>query len=246
MSAVFDTPLTRYDESTSHRWMILLLAVITLVMSLFFKGSAHSWFPIRYVKVEGTFIQLDQMLLKQALLSHVVDSDFFSADLQAINDAAIALPWVKRAKVIRSWPGTIVIQIEEQRPVARWGKQSLLNKHGELFTPDDIEPFKEIVLLSGPDEQQQKIFKLLHELNGMLAPYGLAVQEFNITDRQSWQIKLQNGIYLVFGRKDQKKSLHRLLQSLLQPGQKDELDVIKKIDLRYPNGFAVTWHHDRL
>ena len=56
-----------------------------------------------------------------------------SADLDAIQRAVEALPWVDHARVQRHWPNGLHVQVSEQTAAARWGESGLLNTRGELF-----------------------------------------------------------------------------------------------------------------
>ena len=66
--------------------------------------------------------------------------------------------------------------------------------------------------------------------------------EFKVNERRSWVI-FANGLEIKLGRNGQLKNLQRFLKTLDLLGQ-DKIDLITKVDLRYPNGFAITWKAD--
>lgn len=73
-------------------------------------------------------------------------------DGDAAVDRVEDLPWVRRAAVSRSWPGTVVVQVEERRPVAavglRGGGWMLVDATGRsLGQVEQLEPL--IVELGG-------------------------------------------------------------------------------------------------
>jgi cell division protein FtsQ len=75
-----------------------------------------------------------------------------------------------------------------------------------------------------------------------LAPEGLELQHLKLDARGAWSMDLTNGTVVKLGRQDAHARLQRLMRSwdaLLtdQPG------LPSVVDLRYTNGFAVSWTH---
>ena len=68
----------------------------------------------------------------------------------------------------------------------------------------------------------------------------MELAEFNVNDRWSWKIRLANGLEILLGRNDQLKKLQRFLKTLTVLGQ-EQVDAMAIVDLRYPNGYAVSW-----
>jgi cell division protein FtsQ len=66
------------------------------------------------------------------------------------------------------------------------------------------------------------------------------VSSLRISDRLAWTVILADGLEISIGNQDPLKALDRLL--IILPGLGDQrLALLKKVDLRYPRGFAVTW-----
>jgi cell division protein FtsQ len=221
------------------------LVIILIMLACFFaiqRWLAHkpSSVPIRYVRVEGTFQHLEPVDVKRALLPLVVDTGYFSVAMSPIRDAVEALPWVDSARIRRIWPDTLVVRIDEQRPVARWGDAGLLNERGERFTPEKIEAFQELPLLRGQEGQETELFSMFNKVSSDLAHKGLAVESLTVSERRAWTIRLTDGLLIKMGRQRPWKVLDRFLRAM--PLLKEErIRAIESVDLRYPNGFAVTW-----
>ena len=221
---------------------ILSAAVLT---SLFytgwqnFKTVSMDVVPIRYVRIEGVFQYLEKDDIKK-LLQPLVTTDFFSADVQAMQRSALSLPWVAAVKVKRIWPDAIDIKIFERKPAVRWGGKSLLNQHGEIFSPENIDAFKALPLLIGPKGQESELFEIMQSLSLALKENALKLSTFEVSERRSWKITLMNGMEMQLGRTEPLKKFKVFLQTLPVLG-KDNLRAISRVDLRYPNGFAVRW-----
>ena len=142
--------------------------------------------------------------------------------------------------VNRVWPDVINVTIEEQTPVARWGNQALLNNKGEVFKPDQINDFNGLPLLVGPVGYETKMLDAFNELTVSLIDQGMELAEFQVNERRAWKIKLQNKIVLNVGRNQPLKKIQRFLNTVSLLG-KLQIAEIAVVDLRYSNGYALTW-----
>lgn len=195
--------------------------------------------PIKYVRTEGVFQYLSKDQIKTALQPLVMTS-FFDADMQAIHQAVSELTWVDSVAVKRVWPDAIDIKIREKKPYVRWGQQSLVSALGEVITPKSMEPFMSLPLLQGPELQQLKTLEIMKGVNTALADQSMSLAEFTINDRWAWKIKLTTGLEILLGRNEQLKKLQRFLRTLDVLGQ-EQVESMAIVDLRYPNGYAVSW-----
>lgn len=194
---------------------------------------------IKYVRTEGVFQYLSKEEIKTALLP-LVATGFFDADMQAIHQAVSKLTWVDAVSVKRVWPDAIDIKIREKKPYVRWGQNSLISARGEIITPKNMEQFKTLPLLQGPKQQQVKTLEIMKGVNTALADQSMKMAEFTINDRWAWKIKLTTGLEILLGRNEQLKKLQRFLKTLDVLGQ-EQVEKIAIADLRYPNGYAVSW-----
>ncbi|MCK4494035.1 MAG: cell division protein FtsQ/DivIB [Methylococcales bacterium] len=80
----------------------------------------------------------------------------------------------------------------------------------------------------------------MQHLQKILSPYSLALKAFEVDKRRAWTLKLDNGMVLKLGQKKPLEKLNRFLVSL--PILKKKRNrAIARVDLRYANGYAVTW-----
>lgn len=203
------------------------------------KTYAKGLMPIRHVRIEGRFRYLGRDEVREALLP-AVKTDFFSADVQVIHRATVTIPWVETAEIKRVWPDAIDIRIEEQTPVVRWGDKSLLNERGEPFTPRLTEELQRLPLIMGPQGYERRLLEIMLGLKQALAEQSLELTTFRVTERRSWKLILANGMEVELGRQKPLKNFQRLLKVLPVLGQ-ERVAAIAKVDMRYPNGFAVVW-----
>jgi len=222
--------------------IIFVLLLIVWFGWKFIKQYSQDWLPVRFVRIEGAFQFIAKDKIKQALQSHV-NTGLLNIDIQQIQHAVEDLPWAKEVSVKRVWPDTIVIEIVEQTVVARWGHDSLLNTKGEVFTPDNIDNFTDLLVLSGNPGDEKRMLTLATGLITRLADQGMSLAEFKITDRQAWLIKLVGGMQIVLGTKQPLHQFQRFIETLTLIGRQ-QVDKIAVADLRYPNGYALQWKPD--
>lgn len=219
-----------------------MMTVLLLVGLIWIASVGINSIPVKYVRTEGVFQYLSKEEIKTALQPLVITS-FFDADMQAIHQAVSELTWVDTVTVKRVWPDAIDVKIREKKPYVRWGQQRLVSARGDIITPKNIDAFKNLPILQGPEQQQLKTLEIMKGVNTALADQSMKIAEFTINDRWAWKIKLTTGLEILLGRNEQLKKLQRFLKTLDVLGQ-EQVEKIAIVDLRYPNGYAVSWKPD--
>ena len=222
---------------------------ITSLLLLVFMGATLAlgvqWlqdpyrFPLRMVKITSKPHHLEKDELQQALAPYV-RGGFFTVDVTGIHDAVEALPWVYRATVRRDWPDRLIVSFVEQEPVAHWGKDALLNRHGEIFVPRKLPDKLALPFLSGPEGHEQTVLEQYRRCNQTLSPLGLHIARIELNERRAWRIGLDNAVQLELGRVDTALRLQRFVRTFPEVFA-GHLDALKSVDLRYSNGFSVYW-----
>jgi len=195
--------------------------------------------PIQSVQIKGEFKFLDEGELKQ-VIAPLASGGFFQVDVQRIQEALVKLPWVDGVSIRRIWPDTLSVTVTEQVPLTRWNDDSLLNQYGEAFTPTADSIPQALPLLKGPAGREEMMARRYAEVETKLAASGLHLHQMQMDERRSWVLSLSNGIELLLGKADFELRLQRFLEQypgllLIQTGQ------IAQIDLRYTNGFSISW-----
>ncbi|NOQ13009.1 MAG: FtsQ-type POTRA domain-containing protein [Methyloprofundus sp.] len=198
--------------------------------------------PIRYVRVEGTFEYIAKQDIKNKI-HPLIQLSYFSIDLQRIQQAVITLPWAEKVQVERIWPDRLKLRIYEQQPVVRWQEDGLLNRHGDIFKPINIDAFQSLPVLYGPIEQRYQLLQVMGDLKLGLIKQGLRLTEFRVSDRQSWLLVMESGMIIQLGRFQPLQKFTLLMKTLGVIGN-ELVAKIEYIDMRYPNGYAVRWREN--
>ncbi|MGB5439162.1 MAG: cell division protein FtsQ/DivIB [Gammaproteobacteria bacterium] len=228
----------RNNARTLSGLLLITLLLVLMRLGMQWFADPHR-FPLNVVEVKGDFRYLDREQLEKSIAAHT-EGGFFTVDVAAICAAAEQLPWVYQAKVQRIWPDSLRLQIEEQQPIARWGKQGFLNRFGESFISDEPAAADELPALAGPAGQESRVLEQFQLVSGLLAPLGMKISRLELDGRRAWHLQTERGVQLELGRVNVWQRLQRLVQAYPAVFE-GRLDELQHIDLRYSNGFSVYW-----
>lgn len=220
-------------------WLLALALVALPVAGVVQGWWGGAYWPLRTLRVQGPLQRVDRAQL-QAAVRPLAQRGFFAVDLVGIQAAVAAVPWVEHAEVRKQWPDVLEVRIREYRPVARWGRTQVLSERGHLFPVGALRLPAGLPLLDGPEARVPEVVKLYNAARGQLARSG-GVRGVAIDRRGSWSITLQDGTDLVLGRNDPEARLARFAPLLPQLQAQNPQRRLALADLRYTNGFALTW-----
>lgn len=192
--------------------------------------------PIRAVQIHGQIHHVTREEL-QALVTPFTLWGWLRLPVERLSRRLEELHWVASAQVRRQWPLEVSIVITERRPVARWGRDALLDESGEAFDPGG--PInRTLPLLLGPEGTEKEMLDRYRAFSVRLAVRSLAVDELRLDRRGAWSLDLRDGPQLRLGADSIDLRLERALFALdALAGERGA--EIAYLDLRYPNGFAV-------
>lgn len=192
--------------------------------------------PIRNVGVAGEFTHLSPVRLQERV-GNVVRGGFFSVNVEKIQETLLEEPWISDVAVKRVWPDRIIVTIGEQVAIAQWGADGLLNADGEIFRPDRSSFPSGLPVLQGPENSGHTVLEMFDHIKTILPP-DMSLQQLILSDRRSWELKLESGPVVRFGKNDVIPKLQKFLDYMAAGGM-NNLAEIEYIDMRYTNGFAV-------
>lgn len=196
--------------------------------------------PIESVQVSGRFQRVAATDVERAVKQRVRGSGLVSVDLENVQHAIEALPWVDTVTVQRVWPHGLQVAVVEQVAAARWREHGLLNTRGELFETTARYVPPELAQLSGPDGKETVVAQRYLATQGRLVEVGMRLTALRLDARGAWEIDLSNGVTVRLGRRlvdDRFDTFMRTAVKLVA----QRADDISYVDMRYTNGFAVGW-----
>ncbi|MBU1332731.1 MAG: cell division protein FtsQ/DivIB [Gammaproteobacteria bacterium] len=195
--------------------------------------------PIARISVEGDLSYISQQAVQQRI-APFVSASFFSVDLLGMRKELEQMPWIANAEVRRVWPDQVLVRLEEQLPIARWGDEALLNNQGDAFAPKELNHYENLPQLYGPKRAQQQVMQQYQVFSQMLRPMGFSIARLELRERGSWFLTTNQGIELLLGRDHLVEKIRRF-DAIYDKALKEQQTNIARIDLRYANGLAVAW-----
>ncbi len=214
------------------------LSALILVLTLLFAGwiamrqATEAWLPIQSVEVRGASHDETRARLRSALAG--LSGGLFSADLEAAQLSLESLPWVRTATVRRLWPNQLVVELEEHKPAASWNDLAMLNSHGEAFP---VRPLAGLPRFMAPEGMEKEVAMRFAEFALVLGDQEIEITGVRVDERHAWEITLADGVTVDLGRERLNERLRRFVT--FYPMAMARMAAIRRVDMRYPNGFAV-------
>lgn len=195
--------------------------------------------PVANVMVKGEFKYLEKNDIQALVVEHI-EGNFADINLDSLRQSLQINPWVKSASVQRVWPDGLEIVVVEQKPIARWGREGMINNEGAYLSVGDNSQLASLPVLYGPEAHKQQITRTYLDMTEMLTSYNLSLVGIHVDATLSWRVVLNNQIELVFGQYD---ILTKLRNFTLVYDQKLRTvsEQVVRVDMRYDSGMAVAW-----
>jgi cell division protein FtsQ len=197
---------------------------------------ARLGFRVDAVDVEGASPQARADILRAAQLQ--LKAPILSLDLEGLRRQVEAVGWVKSARVVRLLPDTVVISVDERKPMAVWqhgGRMRVIDETGHSITEADPMRYADLPLVvgDGANGSAAQILALLRARPQLMQRLEALVR----VDDRRWDIRLDDGGLIQLPAKDEESALIQLDQ-LDQKARILELGFAR-IDLRDPEMVAV-------
>ncbi len=170
-------------------------------------------------------------------------------DLVSLAGLVKQVHWVREATIRRQFPSTIVIAIEEHKPVAQWlasrvpeGENAevstLVNSYGDVFNAVISDERRALLpQLSGPEGSSTEVLTRYASLLAPLKTIERSPRALVMTPRRAWQLTLDNGTSVELGRSDTDERIARFVRTY------NELPALQlagaAVDMRYQTGLTI-------
>lgn len=227
---------------------LLALVMLACVASGVWWLAQRPVFALRVIRIESMgqseLRHVNHLTLRSGTLGRI-KGNFFTANLDSVRQAFESVPWVRRASVRREWPNQLIVALEEHEALGTWGEDGrLLSVKGDVFTANLAEAEEDHALpeFSGPEGSEKEVLSRFAELRAWFAPVRLVPQHLALSSRYAWTVRLDNGMSVALGREQTRSTLKERVARLcgIYPQLQSRLQDIDTIDMRYPNGLALS------
>ena len=193
--------------------------------------------PVSNVRVESAqrFVTEEEL---RNLISRYLGTSFFAFDVSEAKQSLEKHPWIRRVSAKKVWPDALVLDIQEEIAIARWGDGQLLNQFGEIFEPPGRQRTAGLPLLVGSEGEQHRVMEQYRDVSQQLFSVGLRATSLSLSPRGNWTLILNDSMPVTLGRVKTIERLARFIK-LYQSPELMAFEKLASVDLRYDNGIAV-------
>jgi cell division protein FtsQ len=231
--------LTRLSAKLLPALMIMLLVATIYGADYIYKQIDT---PLSRVMVGGEFKHLKEAELA-TLVRAQIDGGFLSMNLIHLQNELQSHPWIHQVSVRREWPSTLKVEVVEEVPIARWGQKGFLNRLGDQLAIKENSQLRSLPVLQTEFGKSQDMVEQYQLISELLIPVDLKLTELQRNAVGAWQVDTTEGVRLILGRGQIVEKMRRLA-IVWQSELVNKKSNIAAIDLRYPNGLAVSWRQD--
>jgi cell division protein FtsQ len=187
----------------------------------------------------------DEALKRVADALQTRGASVLQIDLIGLKSSVMQIPWVREASIRRQFPSSLVIAVEEHVPVALWNEAAepqsatnMVNSYGEVFSAVIADERKSTLpKLTGPEGTSADVLSKFMSVETSLRTIARAPTQLTLTGRRAWQLTLDDGSALEFGRADFDQRLQRFVRAYPDTPALQVAGAV--VDLRYQTGFTV-------
>jgi cell division protein FtsQ len=218
--------------ATGHRGERLLQAIGHGVDARLAKAG----FRLKTVHVQGASPMATRDIVRAAGV--YADEPLVGLDLDAVRQRVENVGWVRRARVVRLLPDTLVVAVDERKQLAVWqhaGRTVVIDDHGQVIPEADPGRFASLPLVvgEGADAAAPGVLPILAQRPRLMQLTDALVR----VDDRRWDVRLKDGSLIQLPATGEEQALMQLEQ-LDRRSHVLELGF-DRIDLRNPEVVAV-------
>ena len=195
--------------------------------------------PVSEVELTGELTRVDRENLR-ARIQQNISGGLLSLDLDLLDSAVEDVDWVQGVEVKKRWPQTLVIQVTEERPVARWGEIGYLAESGALVESPLFDDLAELPSFDVRVNEPQRALEVFYDIDAAMMMTGVGIKELRQSEFGSWSMIMENGSHIVLGKEELLVRMRRVIHTW-QRLPEEYINDLEVIDARYPNGVAVKY-----
>ena len=150
---------------------------------------------VETVKLTGQSETSDFQILEALEIQEGSSLVLFDAD--AARDRLMRIAWIEQASVMKLYPGTLKINLEEKEPYALWQRGqlvSIINEAGDVIT-DDVDGRYANLLLVMNHGAQRRASEIINALK-QVPELRSRVRAAELVGERRWDLVLENGVTL--------------------------------------------------
>jgi cell division protein FtsQ len=219
----------------------LVLVILPVIVVCLLVAAGHYY--VHPPKINKVIVRGQLQHIKIATISttiqEIIGANFFTCNTNNLLQRLLLIPWVAEVTMQRVWPGKIVIDITEEKALASWNNNYLINRAGNTFKVDDDEQREQLPALLGPVKYKQQIINTYFILRDIaMHNSSFNIKRVVVDDGYSWTVTMQDDLKVKLGSHDLENRMTIFSRTYPKIAQMRKAVVV---DLRYSSGMAIQW-----
>ena len=199
----------------------------------FLELSRETGFTLKAITIDGQK-EIDLKKYAKKHLNRYKGESIFDIDLSLLQKDLSKLSWIKTATVSRKLPDTILVIVNERKPVALWQfrqKLSVVDKDGVILTKRHVKKFSHLPIVIGKNAPQHvsEIVSVLEET----PKFKKRVTAMTWVGNRRWTVRLDNKTNIKLPEKNVAKAWQRFVK--MENGSTIVKKNVVGVDLRLPD-----------
>jgi cell division protein FtsQ len=227
-------------KKTIYLFFLIPVSFLSVFTGIYLFSRTEPLFLLKNIRIEGAS-QLPESEILSKIRPFIKDS-VFGTDMDKVKDVIASHPFVKDVRVKRVFPFSILIDVKERRPSARWvdsrGEIRLLDEEGQTYRGlSKGDPSGLPIINASQKGEAQSVFReaVAWDRDGIMKRdeiSEIAYRKGNMT-----VFSLEDGVEIILGKEDQRERLKRAL-AVLDDARKRGL-LIRCINARFEKGAII-------
>ena len=141
---------------------------------------------------------------------------------------------IRTIDIKKKLPFSLHIDLKNHIPTFLWNNMKVLNEHGEPIKYNTNN--SNLIILEGPENLFVEVLDSYKLLNNLLKKKELNISKLSLSNYGNWQLIVENFTEINLGKKIDFIKINQVFLFFLDKGY--DLSKIKRIDIRYPDGFS--------
>lgn len=213
-------------------------------LSLFIYFDYTNQLPIKSIKIIGSYEYVKEESIQKTLTPFILKKGLFAFEELQAEKALEKLPGVQSASIWRLPPDKIRVIIREKSAIARLVNGALLAADGSYFEVAHPQGTENLPVIAGNPRYIKQMLAMMQSLQPIFNYDGLTISGMGLSENGDWSVQINHEAWLILGKKDLPQRVANFLMVypvLIKNAPPGETPL--KIDLRYPNGMAVSWQN---
>jgi len=203
--------------------------------------------PVTEVELTGELARVNQSRLRKRVQENI-SGGLLTMDMASLDSAVQELDWVYRAEIKKRWPQRLVVNVIEERPVARWGEIGYLAESGMLVKSPLFSDLDDLPVFDVQVNAPHRTLEIFYDIYAAMMVTGVGIRELRQSEFGSWSMVMENGSHIILGKENLMTRMHRVIHTW-QRLSAEHINELEAIDARYSNGVAVKYRqqlvHDK-